>query len=743
MVTAHTCDVALAGDLKRLTFPASYIEAHRSQSLETAIVSSSPLGLGRWLRDDTGRDVRYVDSASASAPVKAQLLILIWPGTATPLPVIARRAVVVVTGNGETLTADSAAQCEHMLSPTGATALWVPQTDAARARLWELFGTQIDVSLENWHPIADPRDWPDPFARHHEARPVIGVLALANQQCDPEYRAAVQALSQNQDVTLRCLSDSLEAANEWGISHPRVAVFAPEEISPTRFISSLHFFNALPANEDRDAFQPLIGLALARGAIVFMRPDIAKEFGHAVVAAEPNEISGLVDEFVADRSRYVSQMERARDYAAAHYGRKAYLARLRPLLAGGGRSAPLAPRKRSKVGPGQSQSTVLFVSSNGVGLGHLVRLMAIARRCPKHVRPVFVTMTQAVERVLDEGWFCEYLNSPNRIAGPYRSWDAYFRQEMEGIVEFHQPNLVVYDGNSLPPGLVDLIGTRADIGLVWVRRAMWGHWSEARAFQDISAQKSCDLVIEPQELAEERDSGATVTSFDSVPAPMNFARVPPVTFLDSREALSREDARRELGIKEPTAVLIAFGAGALLDQYETVERVICALKKLEGVQIVVVRHILSDDRGALWSGVDTPQLFPMSRFLGAFDAVISAAGYNTFHEVIRTDAPKLFIPLEAEQMDRQLDRAQWAESKGLASVIRQHDLDRLPQAIVELFGRNSGEKGRNRQVENRPAPNGATRAAALVSDLALRYAQWPTGHTDSAARYADLVAVGG
>ena len=314
---------------------------------------------------------------------------------------------------------------------------------------------------------------------------------------------------------------------------------------------------------------------------------------------------------------------------------------------------------------------------------------------------------------------------------------------MEGIVEFHRPKLVVYDGNSLPPGLVDLIGTRADIGLVWVRRAMWGHWSEARTLRDISAQKSCDLVIEPRELAEELDSGATVTSFDRVPAPMNFARVPPITFLDSREALSREDARRELGIKEPTAVLVAFGAGALLDQYETVERVIRTLKKLEGVQIVVVRHILSDDRGALWSGVDTPQLFPMSRFLGAFDAVISAAGYNTFHEVIRTDAPKLFIPLEAEQMDRQLDRAQWAESKGLASVIRQHDLDRLPQAIVELLGRNSREKGRNRQVEYRLAPNGATRAAALVSDLALRYAQWPTGRTDSAVRYADLVAVGG
>lgn len=105
METAHTCDVALAGDLNRLTFPGSYIEAHRSLSLETVIVSSSPAGLGKWLGDDKGRDVRYVNSASASPPVKAQLLILVWPGAATPLPVIARRAVVV--GHGKWRIIDS------------------------------------------------------------------------------------------------------------------------------------------------------------------------------------------------------------------------------------------------------------------------------------------------------------------------------------------------------------------------------------------------------------------------------------------------------------------------------------------------------------------------------------------------------------------------------------------------------------------------------------------------------------
>ncbi len=764
METTHTCDVALAGDLNKLIFPASYIEAHRSLGLETAIisgVSSSSLGLGGLWRNDKGGDVRYIDAAApALEPVSARLLILIWPGTGVPVPVIAPRAVVLVTGGGDALTAESVAQCEHMLSPTGATAVWAPQTDAARARLRELFGTQIDISSENWHPVADPEDWPDPFARGQEPKPIIGVLALSDKSCNPEYRTAIQTLAQNRKMMLRCLCDKLEAVKEWGITHPRVAVFTRGEISPTRFVNSIHFFNALPSGEDREAFQPFIGLALARGAVVFLRPDIAKEFGHAVVPADPNEIADLVEEFVADRDRYVSQAETARRYAAEHYGRKAYLARLRPLLEGARCGASRRPRSKSEGNHSRNRSTVLFVSSNGVGLGHLVRLMAIARRCSKHVTPVFVTMTQSIDKVVEEGWYCEYLNSPGRIAGPYRSWNAYFRQELEGIVAYHRPNLLVYDGNRLPPGLLDLVGSRPDIGLVWVRRAMWGHWSEAQALQDISAQKSCDLVIEPQELAEEQDFGATVTSFDRVPEPMNFARVPPITYLDAHEALSREDARRELGITEPTAVLIAFGAGAVSDQYETVERVISALKRLEGLQVVVARHILSDDRGSLWHGVDTPQLFPMGRFLGAFDAVISAAGYNTFHEVVQTDVPTLFIPVEAEQMDRQLDRAQWAESRGLASVLRQQDLDQLPRAVADLLnGKRLKRRGkrlkrpgkrlkrpgkrRKRPEEHRPAPNGAARAAALVGDLAARYAQWPTERTDSAGLCGAMVAVEG
>jgi predicted glycosyltransferase len=41
------------------------------------------------------------------------------------------------------------------------------------------------------------------------------------------------------------------------------------------------------------------------------------------------------------------------------------------------------------------RARVMFVSSNGTGLGHLTRSMAIARRLDREIEPLFVTLSRA------------------------------------------------------------------------------------------------------------------------------------------------------------------------------------------------------------------------------------------------------------------------------------------------------------------------------------------------------------
>ena len=49
------------------------------------------------------------------------------------------------------------------------------------------------------------------------------------------------------------------------------------------------------------------------------------------------------------------------------------------------------------------------MTSNGVGIGHLTRMLAVARRCPQPLEPVFLTLSQAIRIVREQGFLVEYL----------------------------------------------------------------------------------------------------------------------------------------------------------------------------------------------------------------------------------------------------------------------------------------------------------------------------------------------
>ena len=61
--------------------------------------------------------------------------------------------------------------------------------------------------------------------------------------------------------------------------------------------------------------------------------------------------------------------------------------------------------------------------------------------------------------------------------------------------------------------------------------------------------------------------------------------------------------------------------------------------------------------------------FPLSRRFRAFDLAVSAAGYNSFHELLRFGIPTLFIPNQDTALDDQQGRAQFAADRGLAHML--------------------------------------------------------------------------
>ena len=204
----------------------------------------------------------------------------------------------------------------------------------------------------------------------------------------------------------------------------------------------------------------------------------------------------------------------------------------------------------------RDQVCVLFVSSNGAGMGHLTRLMAMARRRAATVRPLFASMSQAVPVVGDEGFGWEYIPSRGDLGFGPRRWNMLLERRMTALLRRERPDVVVFDGTFPYDGVLDAVRRVGGIRLVWSRRGMWRPGLGAR---QLGRADRFDLVIEPGELAAARDRGATAGLADAV-------RVGPVTLLDAAEQVDRNEAARVLGVdpRRPTA-LLTLGAGTIND----------------------------------------------------------------------------------------------------------------------------------------------------------------------------------
>src|SRR3954469_23137611 len=103
---------------------------------------------------------------------------------------------------------------------------------------------------------------------------------------------------------------------------------------------------------------------------------------------------------------------------------------------------------RSAPGPmSSSPSRVLFVSSNGTGLGHLTRLMAIARRLDRDFEPLFFTLSRAAPVVRGAGFPVEYAASHGSpAAGSDGRWSRRLEARLRAAIGEIGPRALVFDG---------------------------------------------------------------------------------------------------------------------------------------------------------------------------------------------------------------------------------------------------------------------------------------------------------
>ncbi len=347
-----------------------------------------------------------------------------------------------------------------------------------------------------------------------------------------------------------------------------------------------------------------------------------------------------------------------------------------------------------------SSLRIVSYAINGRGMGHLVRQLSILRWMRRitallGVRAEFWVLTSSEADTLArrEGFPAFKLPSkamlrdsgiePHRYLALARGW-------VLNAVAGLSPDLLLVD--TFPGGSFGELVSALEMAKhrVLVARKVRAEFAREDPYQALLP------LYERQIVPDERDTG-------------------PIMLREREELLDRRAARAALGLTDTRrAVYVTLGGGgdeaasALLPQLT---------RKLteRGYSVVVGAGPLYQGQEVRGDGVTWMDRYcPMELFPG-FDSAVSAGGYNSFHELMYTGVPTVFLP-QPRIADDQSERAQRAVEAGAG---------RLAQSMEEVPGLlddpGSAEAARNLVPKNGAKAAALSALASLLptADLAL------------------------
>lgn len=440
------------------------------------------------------------------------------------------------------------------------------------------------------------------------------------------------------------------------------------------FLATLDFYVYFHDPAWSEAFGRTILEALATGLVVILPKHFEILFGKAAVYADPADVVAVIEAFLAEPERYRSQGEQARRFVENNHDAAIYGDRIARMIG----DAP-SPAGRDLFPP-LPQRNILFASSNGIGVGHLAQQLAVAQRLPPELTAVFATMSYSMKAAVQQGFQAHFLPHHRILDADPEDWNTCLAEEVFELIAHLRPAVFAYDATAVFDGVTRALDMFPDVFKIWVRRPLWRE--SHRIFLDFADR--FDAVIEPGELAETFDHGPTAAHRKDV------LLVPPVLHLDPSERLSRESARAALDIPDGmTVVAFQLGSGANYDIAEVRRTLLTEVLRRDDTIALEIQSPITPNAAALEKFGErhrTVELFPSFRFSKAFDAAISAAGYNTFHEQVLGAIPTLFVPNEADEMDLQASRARWAELTGRGFLLRRdYDLGFAARHVERLL----------------------------------------------------------
>jgi predicted glycosyltransferase len=352
---------------------------------------------------------------------------------------------------------------------------------------------------------------------------------------------------------------------------------------------------------------------------------------------------------------------------------------------------------------------VVCYAVNGTGVGHLTRLLAIARWLRRYTLAIgrkievwFLTSSEADALVFSEGFAAFKIPSKTIVAEAGIDRTAYLALAKQWIwhtLGLLRPDLFIVD--TFPRGSFGELTSALDLcrHAAFVYRPVR---AEVAARPDFQAMLGLyDLLLVPEtEVAVQVPEGARD----------RLVHVGPVISRERWELLPRAVAREKLGVRDDQrCVFVSAGGGGDRDAEAQIAASITALSGDPELSIVV-------GTGPLYRGRPFPNVTSLpgraAEYSLAFDAAVCAAGYNTFGEMMFAGVPTAFLPQE-KLADDQRARAEVAARSGAAALL-ERDSD-IRAVVRELLDRPNAREAATALVPE----NGARVAAAELLRLVL------------------------
>lgn len=358
----------------------------------------------------------------------------------------------------------------------------------------------------------------------------------------------------------------------------------------------------------------------------------------------------------------------------------------------------------------KSDCRVLFVPTNGVGLGHAQRCSLVADKLSSSTKTRFAAFPSCLPMLNRYGFDgIPLVSRSNLHAAPYDNDLLNYRRLYSAT---DNRDLLVFDGGYVFDSIFRTIAKRKLRG-IWIRRGLW----QANQNNTIALdrEKIFERVIVPMEAFDELNHSYSQGSRLKTVGPI-VQQPDPKVF--DREKL-RERLRKRFKIDFTNLTVTMLGGGVAADRTAQVQAICAGMeKRSDTLNLIVTWPTARVDPGWFsWKNSRIVRTHHANPLVSVCDLFISAVGYNSFHEAIYNNIPSIFIPQMASYMDDQRARAEAAADRGAAILVEPTQMSSLEREITLCLDDSKATEIRSVLAKLELPETGNASAAQLIQEF--------------------------